>query len=147
MDSAQAIQSITKQKVQEVLDLSILYSSGKKDTEIDSAIHSQLLGYFHNPDSLTLRPLLAELDSFKVRSAKVTDFKVYEKVHGVDTLNYASFNVDYFSDQNRPIAKRKKEAQYILVSAPKQFKKEFKFYFLNFYQEPVKDSTSVGVTR
>lgn len=147
MDSAQAINAITRQKVQEVLDLSILYSSGKKDTEIDSAVYSQILGYFHDPDSLTLAPLMKELDSFQVRRVKVSDFQVYEKIHNEDTLNYAGFQVEYFSGQNRFITKQSREAQYILVSSPKQFKKEFKFYFLNFYNKSLKDSTSVGVTK
>lgn len=38
MDSMQAINSITKQKVQELLDLSTLYLSGNRNTEIDTVI-------------------------------------------------------------------------------------------------------------
>ena len=38
MDSAQAITSITKQKIQELLDLSTLYTAGNRDTEIDSVL-------------------------------------------------------------------------------------------------------------
>ncbi len=147
MDSAQAINAITKQKVQEVIDLSILYSSGKKDTEIDSAMYSQLQGYFFEADSTTLQPLLKELDSFKVRAAKVHSLNVYEKIHENDTLNFARFEVEYFSAQNKSLAKKQREAQYILVSSPKQFKKEFKFFFLDFYRLPIKDSTALGVTR
>ncbi|HJY13288.1 MAG TPA: hypothetical protein VJ304_10910, partial [Flavobacterium sp.] len=37
MDSTQAINAITLQKVQDVLDLSTLYLSGEKNTEIDTA--------------------------------------------------------------------------------------------------------------
>ena len=40
MDSAQAISFITKQKIQELLDLSTLYTSGNRDTEIDSVIYA-----------------------------------------------------------------------------------------------------------
>ena len=47
MDSAQAINFITKQKVQELLDLSTLYLSGNKDTEIDTVIYSQMESYFY----------------------------------------------------------------------------------------------------
>ena len=38
LDSLQAINLITTQKVQDLLDLSALYTSGNKDTEIDSVI-------------------------------------------------------------------------------------------------------------
>lgn len=147
MDSAQAINAITKQKVQEVIDLSILYSSGNRDTEIDSAMYSQILGYFHKADSTTLKPLLSELDSLKVKNARINNLNVFERIHKKDTLNFAKFSVEYFDANKKPIATKEREAQYILVSAPKQFKKEFKFYFLNFYNEPLNDSTSVGVTR
>ncbi len=147
MDSAQAINAITKQKVQEVIDLSILYSSGNRDTEIDSAMYSQILGYFHKPDSTTLKPLLSELDSLKVKNAKISNLKVIERIHKKDTLNFAKFSVDYLDASKKVIATKEREAQYILMSAPKQFKKEFKFYFLNFYNKPLNDSTSVGVTR
>lgn len=147
MDSAQAINAITKQKVQEVIDLSILYSSGNRDTEIDSAMYSQILGYFHKADSTTLKPLLSELDSLKVKNAKISNLKVIERIHKKDTLNFAKFSVDYLDASKKVIATKEREAQYILMSAPKQFKKEFKFYFLNFYNKPLNDSTSVGVTR
>lgn len=147
MDSAQAINAITKQKVQEVIDLSILYSSGNQDTEIDTAMYSQILGYFHKADSTTLKPLLSELDSLKVKNARVSNLEVFEKIHKKDTLNFAKFNVEYFDANKKAIATKQREAQYILMSAPKKFKKEFKFYFLNFYNKPLNDSTSAGVTR
>lgn len=147
MDSAQAINAITKQKVQEVIDLSILYSQSNKDTEIDSTMYSQILGYFHKADSTTLKPLLSELDSLKVQNAKINDLTVYEKILNKDTLNFARFNVEYFGENNKALGQKEREAQYILISAPKKFQKEFKFYFLNFYNKPLKDSTAVGVTR
>ncbi|WP_336731103.1 hypothetical protein [Chryseobacterium sp. VD8] len=46
MDSTQAINSITSQKVQDVLDLSTLYLSGQRNTEIDTAIYSKIEKYF-----------------------------------------------------------------------------------------------------
>lgn len=147
MDSVQAINAITKQKVQEVLDLSILYSSSNKDTEIDSTMYAQILGYFHKSDSTTLKPLLSELDSLKVRNAKINTFSVYERIFNKDTLSFAKFDVEYFDANQKSIGTKNREAQYILASAPKKFKKEFKFYFLNFYNKPLMDSTSLGVTK
>jgi len=148
MDSAQAINFITRQKVQELLDLSTLYLSGNRKTEIDSVIYSQMESYFHKPDSLTFNRLFRELDSLKVKTAKVKSLEVYKDYYKEDTLDFARFDVEYFDDKNRSLGNYEKNAQYILVSKPIQFKKEFKFYFLNFYAPPLKkDSTSVGVTR
>ncbi|MBT2621963.1 MULTISPECIES: hypothetical protein [Chryseobacterium] len=148
MDSMQAINSITKQKVQELLDLSTLYLSGKRNTEIDTVIFSQMESYFHKPDSLTFRKLFKELDSLKVKTVKVNNLQVHKDYYKKDTLDYAKFNVEYFDDKNRSLGTFEKNAQYTLISKPIKFKKEFKFYFLNFYSPPArKDSTSVGLTK
>ncbi|MBK1894358.1 hypothetical protein [Chryseobacterium paridis] len=148
MDSMQAINSITKQKVQELLDLSTLYLSGKRNTEIDTVIYSQMESYFHRPDSLTFKKLFKELDSLKVKTVKVNNLQVVKDYYKKDTLDYATFNVEYFDDKNRSLGTFEKKAQYTLMSKPIKFKKEFKFYFLNFYSSPPKkDSTSVGVTK
>jgi hypothetical protein len=148
MDSAQAINFITKQKVQELLDLSTLYLSGNKDTEIDTVMYSQMESYFNKPDSLTFKKLFRELDSLKVKTVKVNNLEVYKDIHKKDTLDFAKFSVEYFDNKNRSIGVFEKNAQYILQSAPVKFKKEFKFYFLNFYSKPLeKDSTSIGVTK
>jgi len=147
MDSMQAINSITKQKVQELLDLSTLYLSGNRNTEIDTVIYSQMESYFHKPDSLTLKKLFQELDSMKVKTVKVNSLNVYKEFYDKDTLDYAKFNVEYFDNKNKSLGTFEKNAQYILLSVPKM-EKEFKFYFLNFYSTPLKkDSTSVGVTK
>ncbi|SIS34006.1 hypothetical protein SAMN05421768_103525 [Chryseobacterium joostei] len=147
MDSMQAINSITKQKVQELLDLSTLYLSGNRNTEIDTVIYSQMESYFHKPDSLTFKRLLTELDSLKVKSVKVNNLNVYKEFYKKDTLDYARFNVEYFDGKNKSLGNFEKNAQYILLSTSK-LKKEFKFYFLDFYSKPIKkDSTSVGVTK
>lgn len=147
MDSMQAINSITKQKVQELLDLSTLYLSGNRDTEIDTVIYSQMQSYFHKPDSLTFKNLFKELDSLKVKSVKVNNLSVYKEFYKKDTLDYAKFNLEYFDAKNKSLGTFEKNAQYILLSTP-MIKKEFKFYFLDFYSSPLKkDSTSVGVTK
>ena len=147
MDSAQAISSITKQKIQDVLDLSTLYLSGNRDTEIDTAIYSQMEKYFQKPDTLTFKDLFKELESLKVKKAMVNNINVYQEVENGDTLDLAKFNVEYFDNKNKSLGIFEKNAQYTLVSS--QPNKEFKFYFKTFYSSPKikKDSTSVGVTK
>lgn len=148
MDSTQAINAITLQKVQDVLDLSTLYLSGEKNTEIDTAIYSKIEKYFQKPDSLTFKILFKELESLQVKKVKVNNINIYQEIQNKDTLDLAKFNVEYFDNKNKSIGKFEKNAQYTLVSKPLKLKKEFKFYFVNFYQEPIKkDSTSVGVTK
>lgn len=147
MDSAQAIQFITKQKIQELLDLSALYSNGNGDTEIDSIIYAQMNGYFLDPDSTKLKPLLDHMDSLKVRSAKVGNLKIEKKIKGKDTLDFAFFDVEYYDKDSRSLGKHQKTAQYYLKPSPIKFKKEFKFYFKNWDAELPKDSTASGVTK
>lgn len=147
MDSAQAIQFITKQKIQELFDLSTLYTSGNRDTEIDSVIYAQMQNYFEKADSSKLAPLLQQLDSFKVKSAKVGNIEVFNKIRGKDTLDFAKFSVEYFDQRKQSLGIFNKNARYILKQYPVKFKKEFKFYFVDFDIALEKDSTSVGVTR
>lgn len=147
MDSAQAIVSITKQKIQELLDLSTLYTAGNRDTEIDSAIYTQMNRYFIKQDSSNLYNLLLQLDSLKVQSAKVGEISVTKEIRGKDTLDLAKFYVEYFDFKSRLIGSYEKNAQYVLKQTPVQFQKEFKFYFVDFDSKLPKDSTSVGVTK
>ena len=147
MDSAQAISFITKQKIQELLDLSTLYTSGNRDTEIDSVIYSQMKSYFVEDDSAKLQPILKQLDSFKVKTAKVGNIEVSKKIIGTDTLDFAKFQVEYFDQKNRSIGTFEKNAQYILKLFPIKFKKEFRFYFIDFDAVPKKDSVSAGVIK
>lgn len=147
MDSAQAISTITKQKIQELFDLSTLYTSGNRDTEIDSVIYAQIKSYFLEKDSSKISPLLSQLDSLKVQNTKVGDILVTKEIRGKDTLDFAKFSVEYFDAKNRPIGKFEKNTQFILKTSPIKFKKEFKFYFVEFEPKLLKDSVSVGVTK
>lgn len=147
LDSVQAINRITRQKVREVLELSILYESGNKNTEIDDAVYRQTLGYFHKPDSTTLNHLLSEIDSLKVRNVSLSNFRVEKRIFKKDTLNFALFDVEYFDENRKSLGVYGREAQYILMPAEIRFKKEFKFYFLNFYDFSLKTKTWDGVIR
>jgi hypothetical protein len=148
MDSTQAINSITMQKVQDVLDLSTLYLSGERNTEIDTAIYSKIEKYFQKSDSTTFKDLFKELESLNVKKVRVSNINVFQKIKDKDTLHFAKFNVEYQGDKNKAIGNFERNAQYTLVSKQGQKNKEFKFYFVKFYSdEPEKDSTSVGVTK
>ena len=146
MDSMQAINTITKQKVQELFDLSILYVGGNKNTVIDTVIYRQMESYFYKPDSAKFAPLFAELEAKKVKAAKVNHLEVFKRVVNKDTLDYAKFNVEYFDAKEKSLGVVERNAQYILA-LPNKNSKQFKFYLLNYYQDLPKDSTAVGVTK
>lgn len=147
MDSAQAISSITRQKLQEFYDLSTLYASGNRDTEIDSVIFVQMKNYLLTPDSITIKPIVKELDSLKARYAKLGNVSTSKIISEKDTLDFATFHVEFYNAQRKSIGNFTKYAQFMLKKSPVKFKKEFKFYFVKFPDELPKDSTSVGVTR
>lgn len=144
LDSLQAINVITSQKVQDLLDLSTLYTSGNKDTEIDSVIYTQMQAHFMTKDSNNLKPLLKEMDSLKVRFAKVNNLKTSKSVIANDTLDFADFDVEYYDKKRTYITTVNRKAQYMLKASPVKFQKEFKFYFNNFYK---KESDSTKTTK
>ena len=146
LDSAQAIASITQQKLQELYDISALYSSGNKNTAIDSLNYEQIQGYFVKKDSANVMGLLKELDSLKVKLVKVKNLSINTEINGKDTLDYANYTVEYKDRDQRMIGEFNKKSQYKLLKSPVNFKKEFKFYFVEIDVQP-KDSTSVGVTK
>ncbi|MFN3021335.1 hypothetical protein ACK1KB_10150 [Chryseobacterium sp. TY3] len=145
MDSAQAINTITKQKIQDLLDLSTLYISGNKDTEIDSVIYAQMQSYFLKPDSTQLKPLFKDLDSLKVRYASINNLNIERKITEKDTFDVAKFSVEYYNSKKAFIGSYDRNAEYVLKSIPAKDNNEFKFYFKNFYTalSKKKDSTSV----
>lgn len=144
LDSLQAINLITSQKVQDLLDLSTLYTSGNKDTEIDSVIYTQMQAHFMTKDSNNLKPLLKEMDSLKVRFAKVNNLTTSKAVIEKDTLDFANFDVEYYDKKRTYITTVNRKAQYFLKASPVKFQKEFKFYFANFYK---KETDSIKTTK
>lgn len=130
LDSAQAIVSITQQKLQELYDISALYSSGNKNTAIDTLNYNQIQSYFLKKDSSNTKSLLKELDSMKVKNVKVKNLQITTEIKGKDTLDYALYSVEYKNNDQKTINEFNKKSQYKLIKSPKNFKKEFKFYFV-----------------
>lgn len=145
MDSLQAVNSITKQKIQELIDLSALYLDGNQDTHIDKAIFKQMEEYFYQPDSLTFKNIFEDFRLNNVKSAKVKNLELFEDIQSGDTLNMVKFSVEYFDKNNRYLGDFERKAQYTMT--PNKENKEFKFYFLTFFQGLEKDSISSGVIR
>lgn len=130
LDSAQAIVSITQQKLQELYDISALYSSGNKNTAIDTLNYNQIQSYFLKKDSSNTKSLLKELDSMKVKNVKVKNLQITTEIKGKDTLDYALYSVEYKNNDQKTISELNKKSQYKLIKSPINFKKEFKFFFV-----------------
>jgi hypothetical protein len=144
MDSAQAIHNITQQKLQELLDLSTIYASGNRNTEVDSLIYNQISSYFLSKDSTKISPLINELDSLKVKTIRVKHLDIKQQIKSKDTLDIAHFTLEYLDKNKNNIGFFNKKATYILKKSPIKFVKEFKFYFINF---DLKENTSEEVTK
>lgn len=144
MDSTQAIHNIIQQKLQELLDLSAIYASGNRNTEVDSLIYAQISSYFLIPDSTKISPIINELDNLHVKNIRVKSLKINQKITAKDTLDVASFTMEYFGKNKESLGYFDKKASYILKKSPVKFVKEFKFYFVDF--DP-KENTESMVTK
>ena len=146
LDSAQAIASITQQKLQELYDISALYSSGNKNTAVDTLNYNQIQGYFLKKDSANVKNLLKELDSLKVKNVKVKNLQISSEIKGKDTLDFANYTVEYKNKEQKTLGEVNKKSQYKLQKSSANSKKEFKFYFVE-VDVKEKDSVSTGVTK
>ena len=146
LDSAQAIASITQQKLQELYDISALYSSGNKNTAVDTLNYNQIQGYFLKKDSANVKNLLKELDSLKVKNVKVKNLQISSEIKGKDTLDFANYTVEYKNKEQKTLGEVNKKSQYKLQKSSANSKKEFKFYFVEVDVKD-KDSVSTGVTK
>ena len=146
LDSAQAIASITEQKLQELYDISALYSSGNKNTAVDTLNYNQIQGYFLKKDSANVKNLLKELDSLKVKNVKVKNLQISSEIKGKDTLDFANYTVEYKNKEQKTLGEVNKKSQYKLQKSSANSKKEFKFYFVE-VDVKEKDSVSTGVTK
>lgn len=129
MDSLEIISHISEQKLQQIYDLALLANENRSNQKIDTAIISQLTGYFKEDernDSINTYRLLKELDTLNV---KYIDFKLIPiKNDSIvsDSIGKIFYNVNYYNRNKKYILTREKFAAYILEKIEKN---KFKFYF------------------
>lgn len=132
MDSLTSINFITKQKLLEVYELSLLYHTNKKDSILSDLFSSQLSSYFLENDTINVPKITQEMDSLRVKFVEIahlTDIKM-------DTLSEkntqkVNYWVKYYASDKKLIDSLEKSAEFLLQKQPKKFKHEFTFYFLN----------------
>ena len=147
LDSTQALTGITKQKLQELYDISALYTSGNRNTAIDSLNYRQIQGYFIKKDSGNVTNLFKELDSLRVRYVKIKNVEISTEIKEKDTLDFAKYTVEYRNSEQKSLGEFTKKSQYDLIKKPVKFKNEFKFYFVKIDVPEKKDSISSGVIK
>jgi len=150
LDSIQTRNNIILIKLQEIYDLAINYAIGNKDSDIDKAIYNQMQEYFEKKDSTAINPIIKEIDSIRARFARVNKVNAFEYSKNTDTLDFASYKIDYYDVERKYLGTMSKNTQYILKETPdkeRKFKQEFKFYFVKFDVFSGKDSISLGKIR
>lgn len=149
MDSIASINFITKQKLLEVYELSLLYSSKQNDSILKDVLHSQLASYFLNSDTINIPLVLKEMDSLQAKFIELRHFKDVESDSlTADSIRKIDYWVRYYSADKKLIDSLQKTAEFILKKEPKKFKNEFTFYFTNLnLTKNQKDTISSPVTQ
>jgi hypothetical protein len=148
MDSLEAVNFIAKQKLREFYELSAL-ASNTSDFEVDSLLKDQLLSYFPKKDTTEIYPLLRDLASKNVTYTSVTKFAILPKDSITpDSIKRVAYSINYFNADKKLIETNNRVGVFVLKQEPKQFKREFRFYFrsINEKNDSVqKDSIPSGV--
>ena len=143
MDSLEAVNFIAKQKLSEIYELSAL-ASNTSDTVVDSLLKDQLLAYFPEKDTTEIYPLLRDLASKKVTYTSVTKFAILPKDSITpDSIKKIAYSINYFNADKKLIESNNHVGVFVLKQEPKQFKREFKFYFRTLNEK--KDSVQKDV--
>lgn len=149
MDSIASINYISKQKLLEVYELSVLYASKRNDSILHDLLHSQLASYFMESDSMAIPQLMAEIDSLKARFVEIRHSGEVESDSVTDdSVMKIDYWVKYYSGDKKLVDSLEKTAEFILKKEPKKFKHEFTFYFTNLnLTENQNDTTPEPVTQ
>lgn len=149
MDSLASINLITKQKLLEVYELSLLYSSKQNDSILRDLLYSQLKGYFLDSDSLNVPALMKEIDSLEAKFVEIRHHKdVISDTITDDSIRKIDYWVKYYSEDKKLIDSIEKTAEFILKKEPKKFKHEFTFYFTDLnLRKNQNDTIPVPVTQ
>lgn len=150
MDSVASINFITKQKLLEVYELSVLNHTKQNDSILREVLLSQLAGYFLESDTVSISRLMAEIDSLKAGFVEIRTSNDVENDSVTDeSVMKMNYWVKYYSANKKLIDSLEKTAEFILNKEPKKFKREFTFYFTNLdlKEENQNETTESPVTQ
>ncbi|MDK7375381.1 hypothetical protein QP519_07470 [Weeksella virosa] len=146
MDSTQAIDFISKQKLREFYELSTL-AVNTQDSVLSHMLWSQLKSYFSPKDTVEIMHVLEDLRSKNVKFTSINSLhsNPLDSIYS-DTLKRIHYTVNYFAADKKLIESNERISILVLKKDPQKFVKEFKFYFKTLNDFPPKDSISVDDT-
>lgn len=150
MDSVEAINAISKQKLREFYELSALASSNN-DSVVQDILVTQLRSYFSKKETPEVDSLLVYLRNKNVQIISIAKFNILQNDSlTADTIKRADYTLNLFNKDKNLIESVNRTSVFVLKQEPIKFKREFKFYFktLNFINDSVqKENISSGVTQ
>ena len=150
MDSIEAVNYISKQKLKEFFELSALASSNN-DSVLQEHLVSQLRSYFSTDNASEVDTLLMNLKRNNIHFISVAKFDIIPNDSITpDTIKSADYALNLFNKEKKLVKTVNRKSVFVLKQEPIKFKREFKFYFktLSELKDSIqKDTISSGVTR
>ena len=150
MDSVEAINAISKQKLREFYELSALASSNN-DSVMQDILVTQLRSYFSKDETPEIDSLLVYLRNKNVHIISIAKFNILKNDSLIaDTIKRADYTLNLFNKDKNLIESVNRTSIFVLKQEPIKFKREFKFYFktLNFMNDSIqKENIPSGVTQ
>lgn len=145
MDSAQAIDFISKQKLREFYELSTL-AINSNDSTVSQMLWEQLKTYFPKADSMEIKSILEEMKAKNVKFASIENLKIQNLEEQSDTVKKINYTVNYFAESKKLVESNNRISIAVLKLEPIKFKKEFKFYFKTLDDKASNDTIPLGDT-
>ena len=150
MDSIEAVNFISKQKLREFYELSAL-ASNNNDSIVQDLLITQLRTYFSTDNLDEVDSLLVHLKRKNIHFASIAKFDIIPNDSLMpDTIKRANYILNLFDKNRKLVESMNRQSEFVLKQEPIKFKREFKFYFktLNLVNDSIqKDTISSGVTR
>lgn len=150
MDSIEAVNFISKRKLREFFELSVL-ASNNNDSVVQKALIEQLRSYFSLDNMSEVDTLLANLKRSNIHFISVAKFDIIPNDSVTpDTIKSAEYILNLFNKDKKLVKTVNRHSIFVLKQEPIKFKREFKFYFktLNEVKDSLqKDTISSGVKR
>ncbi len=150
MDSIEAVNFISKQKLREFYELSAL-ASNNNDSIVQDLLITQLRTYFSTDNLDEVDSLLVHLKRKNIHFASIAKFDIIPNDSLMpDTIKRANYILNLFDKDRKLVESMNRQSEFVLKQEPIKFKREFKFYFktLNLVNDSIqKDTISSGVTR
>ena len=129
MDSLEAVNFISKRKLREFYELSVL-ASNNNDSVIQSLLFTQLGSYFTDDQTPEIDTLLSFLRHKNVHFISLDKFAIIPNDSITpDTIKRANYTLNLFNKDKKLIESVEKRSVFVLNQQPIKFKREFKFYF------------------